>query len=394
MPDAFQSSGQRTSVRGNTLQQKHSSSEASSMMNEENQVVSTFASSALAIEQQLNHHQYRNQQQQQHHQGYHLHQQRSSRSFIRMLPVSSTSTSFDTSNQIPPSPPSSPDESPNGRIESDYSQSLQSFEGASKDDEEHLRQVLTQLTMQGKAAAVADQLPDTPNATPLTLSPAEALLRPQPHSNAREFVRQIFPSMIPIGMKGKEQAQRGRYIIEDAGLDLINRLDNRGAAILIDTKPAYVSATPSASSSFNNHRSNSYTQSFSSTRMSRRSSGSTAASFNERSPRRTLLTQINTSQVSDANRLRESILEILDCATERLNVDAIMFVLNRSEMLQEEFRATVHGLCYVGATIVGRRSKDGGEAAVDDESGGSGSDESIYAPRSVGQDLVLLSVDV
>lgn len=156
-------------------------------------------------------------------------------------------------------------------------------------------------------------------------------------------------------------------------------------AVLVDAKPP---STPTASRSLSS--------SLSSHRMSRTSSlsGSFATSSSRPvlTPRRTLLTKIAAAQL-DTKDLRSSILDALDHATEKLSVDNVVFVLDRSGLDDDKFRAMVHGLCYVGASIVGLGAHGALGTSMGSEQNGD-EEEDVQAPRHVTPGLVLLSVDV
>lgn len=83
-------------------------------------------------------------------------------------------------------------------------------------------------------------------------------------------------------------------------------------------------------------------------------------------------------------------MDALDHATEKLRVDNIIFVVDRSGLDEEQFRAMVHGLCYVGASVVGH----GGQSSLKRQGQESDEEEDILSPRHVAPGFVLLSVDV
>lgn len=124
--------------------------------------------------------------------------------------------------------------------------------------------------------------------------------------------------------------------------------------------------------------------------MSRTSSASSSAPLP--SPRRTLLTRI--AAAHDAKDLRASILDALDHATEKLLVDNVVFVLDRSGLDDDKFRAMVHGLCYVGANIVGHGVHDDAYISRNSSGGVIDTEEDLLSPRRVSPGLVLLNVDV
>lgn len=207
------------------------------------------------------------------------------------------------------------------------------------------------------------ELPETPESTPLTMSPADVVTHHQPQISARDFVSSVLP------------ATKRRYLIEDAGMELV--CPGWTGAVLVDTL-ARDSAARAASS-------------FSSAHLSHSSSSSNSRALP--TPRRTLLTRI--AATHDAKDLRSSILDALDHATEKLVVDNVIFVLDRSGMDDDKFRAMVHGLCYVGASIVGRGAHGGGSSSSSSRlPAHSDSEEDLHAPRHVAPGLVLLSVDV
>lgn len=359
MPE--QRSGQCDPVTGDALfahEAAGAERHASSSDDASRSARSTVAS-ALAITQKRNQHQSGN---------------------IRLVPVSATSHALDTSHQLPPSPPSTPSQSPPA-----LSNLSESWEPAgytpAKDNE--LRHALASMTVH------EDNLPDTPDASPSTVSHPDGMVHHQLSASACDFVKSVLPN-VPIGSaKGKGQTQCGRYMVEDGGMELV--CQGWAGAVLIDTKPSYM---PVSSSSFS--PGSSRIRHGLSSRMSRSSSASSASAIERRSPRRTLLTRIGASDLTDTKDLRARILDVLDHATERLHVDNVVFVLDRTGLDEERFRAIVHGLCYVGGNIIGHGPHD--DAAddryhaqqIDNVNG----DESIHAPRSVGRNLVLLSVDV
>jgi hypothetical protein len=184
----------------------------------------------------------------------------------------------------------------------------------------------------------------------------------------------VLPQWKAIGQGGR------RYLVEDAGMELI--CPGWTGAVLIDTKPSAV----------NPMRSRSISSSVSSGRYSNSSSSTSNARVIVSKPRRILLTRIAASLI-DTKDLRSSILDALDHATERLLVDNVVFVLDRTGLDDTKFRAMVHGLCYVGASIVGHGSHgDGNQKSNSQRSGDD--EEDVHAPRQVAPGLVLLSVDV
>lgn len=296
---------------------------------------------------------------------------------MHMVPMSASSNTIDNSHNLPPSPPSTPSTSPR-QLGSWVSQQERQNE-TRRDNEVKLREVLSSMARQEKDGQL--ELPETPESTPLTMSPADALVGHQPNVSARDFVTLILPRLCAIGQGGR------RYLVEDAGMELV--CTGWTGAVLIDTKPTAV-APPSI-------KSRSFSSSFSSTRMSRGSS-SASSSFATGSdrplttlPRRTLLTRI-ASVLMDTKDLRSSILDALDHATEKLQVDNVVFVLDRTGLDDEKFRAMVHGLCYVGASIVGHGAR--GEGDYRNNSHAGDEEEDVHAPRQVAPGLVLLSVDV
>lgn len=348
IPEHQNGSGQCDPVTGDTLSS--------------NPTESSTAASALAI----NHHRNRNNTQQS--------------TAIRMVPVNSTSRTLNPAYQLPPSPPSTPSHSPPQR-EMAIPQSW------SSEKEDELRQSLSSIAVQ------EGEMPDTPDASPSAISPADAVLRQKVSLSSREFVREILPKVLTIKERGQGDfgVQQGRYIIEDACMEIVSQTCI--GAVLIDTKPTFTAHASAISCSFSPGTPRAWNQT--SYRMSRSSSNSSNVSnagLERPSPRRTLLTRINgIGHQMDSKDLRAHILDVLDHATEKLHVDNIIFVLDRSTLDDEEFRATVHGLIYVGASIIGRGPKEG-EASSHSEEGGD-PNESIHAPRCVGQNHVLLSVD-
>lgn len=301
-------------------------------------------------------------------------------SAIRMVPVNSTSRTLSPTHQLPPSPPSTPSHSP--------PQSDETFpQSWSSEKEDQLRQSLSSIAVQ------EGELPDTPEASPSAISPADAMLRQKVSISSREFVREILPKVLAINEKGQGDfgVQQGRYIIEDACMEIVSQTCI--GAVMIDTKPTFTAHTSAMSFSFSPGTPRAWNQT--SSRMSRSSSNNSNASsiaLERPSPRRTLLTRINgIGHQMDSKDLRAHILDVLDHATEKLHVDNIIFVLDRSTLDDEEFRATVHGLIYVGASIIGRGPREG--EATSGKEGGGDPNESIHAPRFVGQNFVLLSVD-
>jgi hypothetical protein len=301
------------------------------------------------------------------------HQQYSSNSSsampLRMISPSSSSTAYDNSHYLPLSPPSTPPTSPR---EEASSTSWASRAGASaketteRHNEARLREALVSIAIQNKP-----ELPDTPDSTPVVLSPAELMVRHQPSLCARDFVQTVLPRLRAIGQGGR------RYLVEDAGMELV--CPGWTGAVLVDAKAHTNPSTQSKSAS----------SSFSSTRMSRTSSHS---SHQLTHPRRTLLTRIAASLLDTAD-LRSSILDALDHATEKLQVDNVVFVLDRSGLDDEKFRAIVHGLCYVGASVVGHGSV--GEALhAKGQAQDRDQEEDVHHPTHVSPGLVLLSVDV
>lgn len=347
-------SGQCDPVTGDAL----SSNEA---VNGEN----SMAASALAITHQ-NHH--RNHQTNQH------------STAIRMVPVNATSRTMNSSYQLPPSPPSTPSHSPPTSNEIGP-QSWSSEKG------DELRQSFSSIAVQER------EMPDTPEASPSTISPADAVLRQKGSLSSREFVKEVLPKVLTINEKGQADfgVQAGRYIIEDACMEIVSQTCI--GAVLIDTKPTFVAHPTAISCSFSPSTPRTWNQT--SSRMSRSSSNNSNASntgLERPSPRRTLLTRINgIGNQMDSKDLRAHILDVLDHATEKLHVDNIIFVLDRSTLDDEAFRATVHGLIYVGASIIGRGPKEGEPDSQNEERGNP--NETIHAPRCVGKNFVLLSVD-
>lgn len=283
---------------------------------------------------------------------------------LRMISPTSTTTSFDNNQFLPISPPSTPSTSPRDEVSSI---SWTSREGAvlATRTEVKLREALNAISTQREG------LPDTPESTPLTMSPADANIRHSPHTSARQFVQTILPRLQAIGQGGR------RYLIEDAGIELV--CSGWSGAVLIDTK-AGLSCNLGQSRSFIS------SSSWSSSRMSRTSSASSLAPS---PPRRTLLTRIGPSTL-DTKDLRSSILDALDHATEKLRVDNVVFVVDRSGLDDEQFRAMVHGLCYVGASVVGH----GEQGSLKRQGQASDEEEDVHAPRHVASGFVLLSVDV
>lgn len=296
---------------------------------------------------------------------------------IRLVPI--TSPHRHASAPLPPSPPSTPSQSPRDEL------SAFSWD---QDKAYELRSAVQSMSVRDNNQP--HLLPDTPDATPLTISPAEALLRHQPSVSALQFIKGILPNIDTVSVKGKEL--RGRYIVEDAGMELVTQ--GWTGAVVMDLQ--YSLTTTSLSSS----------------EMSRDS----GSSSDRITPRRTLVTKIGLFQL-DTNNLRTAILDVLDHATERLRVDNVMFVLDRSHLSDDKFRAIVHGLCYVGASIVGhgfveedngdvRDKKDTGPPRVGSQDSclrssalstsvlSEAQEESLHKPRCVAKNLVLLSVDV
>jgi len=299
---------------------------------------------------------------------------------IRMVPVNSTSRTANPTHQLPPSPPSTPSHSPPLR-DDNLSQSW------SSEKEDELRHSLSSIAVQEA------EMPDTPDASPSTISPADAMLRQKVSLSSREFLREILPRVLTINEKGQGDfgVQQGRYIVEDACMEIVSQTCI--GAVLIDTKPTFTAHASAISCSFSPGTPRAWNQT--SSRMSRSSSNTSNASsigLERPSPRRTLVTRINgIGHQMDSKDLRAHILDVLDHATEKLHVDNIIFVLDRSTLDDEEFRATVHGLIYVGASIIGRGPKEG--EAIPDKEGGGDPNESIHAPHFVGKNYVLLSVD-
>lgn len=293
---------------------------------------------------------------------------------MQMMPLSASSNILDNSHNLPPSPPSTPSTSPPQGSWASQQEDSRMRDEIRLNDEVRLRQVLSSMSRREHKDQI--ELPDTPESTPLTMSPAEMLIRHQPNPSARDFVTLILPRLYAIGQGGR------RYLVEDAGMELV--CSGWTGAVLIDTK-----AGSTASTSF---KSRSMSSSVSSTRMSR-SLSSSSSSIAASPPRRILLTKIAAAQM-DTKDLRSSILDALDHATEKLQVDNVVFVVDRNGLDDEKFRAMVHGLCYVGASIVGhgtygeeREQRSKPQSSGDEE-------EDVHSPRQVAPNLVLLSVDV
>lgn len=269
---------------------------------------------------------------------------------------------------IPPSPPSTPPASTgffnlDGSLSSyggSYQEQVGNYsEHASETDDQvgslssygHLRSAVERIATSRHSELKAVSLP-TPDATPSTMSPASILIH-QPGVTARGFSQAILPRI-----------NDGDYAVEDAGMDLV--CPGWSGAVLINTRKPTVKASRSG-------------------KLSR----SKAAPSHHR---RTLLTMLPSSLLPSD--LRTSILDVLDHATEKLRVDNVVFVLDRMAICQafdeERFRAIVHGLCYVGASVIGV-GKEGDE---DLETNGDDEQEDVNAPKHITAGLVLLSVDV
>ncbi|UZJ53823.1 hypothetical protein CBS101457_003143 [Exobasidium rhododendri] len=296
---------------------------------------------------------------------------------MQMMPMSASSNALDNSTFLPPSPPSTPTSSPqHGSWLSDR-ESVGMRENMSSNDEEHtqLRQVLQSMARQ--EAQHKFELPETPESTPLTMSPAELLILHRPNVSAQRFTTTILPRLSAIGQGGR------RYLIEDAGMELV--CPGWTGAVLIDTKPSLTAV--------NVMKSKSMSSSISSSRMSHSSSSASNTRATSSKPRRILLTKIAAS-LMDTKDLRSSILDALDHATEKLQVENVVFVLDRTGLDDAKFRAMVHGLCYVGASIVGHGSHGDGTNKSNNQASGGDEEEDVHAPRQVSPGLVLLSVDV
>lgn len=372
-------------------------------------------------------------------------------------------------NHLPPSPPSTPSHSPNeeGPVFSwtssradelrDAVEMMRMGENSVNAAQAHpgRREPSANEEMESRSwnasTKKGDQdiskcLPETPDASPLFISPAEGNVHHHPSMSALAFVKSVLPKLKPFGGDGQHSSQ-GRYIIEDAGMELV--CPGWTGAVLIDVKPktATVPSMPS-------------TPRMRSSRMSRTSSTASRSSAGgagvpERTPpHRTLLSRINaashqydaaafasslsaTAAAPSTKDLRAHVLDALDHATERLHVDNVVFVLDRSGIQDDEhFRAIVHGLCYVGANVIGHgplsssaaadehiagssdlllsssllsqsssshmgsplraRSHPGAESAGISSSSinDTNTSECVLRPRTVAPNLVLLSVDV
>lgn len=292
---------------------------------------------------------------------------------MRMISPSSSSTAYDNTHCLPLSPPSTPSTSPR---EETLSISWTSRDGTSalptyKDqaierDESRLREALSSIAVNDKA-----DLPETPESTPLTMSPADMMIRHQPSISARDFVQSVLPRLRAIGHGGR------RYLVEDAGMELV--CPGWSGAVLVDSR-----AVPTKT------QSRSYSSSISSSKMSRTPS---ISSLKGNPPRRILLTKIAAAQL-DTKDLRSSILDALDHATEKLQVENVVFVLDRTGVEEEKFRAMLHGLCYVGANVVGHGAHGEEKPRQQNQGQKSDQEEDVHSPKHVAPGLVLLSVDV
>lgn len=160
-------------------------------------------------------------------------------------------------------------------------------------------------------------MPDTPQQTPNTMSPACASVSHHPTHAEQQFLRGIL-SDFPL-QKGAEHVVG---LTEDAGLDLVCK-GWRGAVL----------------------------------DQSRIRSADDTNTTN-----RALYAMLPPQ--AKAEGLREDVLALLDVASERLRCDLVMIALRRADMDDADWKAILHGLCYVGGTVVatggtaGQRGKD------------------------------------
>ncbi|CEH14539.1 Ornithine decarboxylase antizyme [Ceraceosorus bombacis] len=140
-------------------------------------------------------------------------------------------------------------------------------------------------------------MPNTPEATPTTMSPAEGLLRHQPTASAFELLQSIYP-LLP-------SASSSLGVAQDAGVELVCS-KWRGAVLDED--------------------------------------GGTGTTSSRS------LHVLMPNDIRAGGPLRDEILALLDLASERLACGRVIIAMERAEM--EDFPTTLHGLCYVGAQVV------------------------------------------
>lgn len=145
-------------------------------------------------------------------------------------------------------------------------------------------------------------MPDTPGQTPDTMSPACSTASHHPTESAKRFFASILDNF-PTG-KGSEHVV-GKT--EDAGVELVC--------------PGWTGAVLDQS-------------------RLRSSIGSSRA----------LYVLVPTDVQSES--LREDVLSVLDLASETLNCEVVFLCLNKDGMEEEDWKSTLHGLCYVGGQVV------------------------------------------
>ncbi|CAO1632209.1 unnamed protein product [Sympodiomycopsis kandeliae] len=183
-------------------------------------------------------------------------------------------------------------------------------------------------------------MPDTPQQTPNTMSPACASVSHHPTEAEHKFLRSILPDLpLQVGAK---------HVIgstEDAGLDLVCK--GWQGAVLDQSRIRSRDDDDDDDGNITNR-----------------------ALYAMMPPK------------AQAERLREEVLALLDVASERLRCDLVIIALRRNEMDDADWKAILHGLCYVGGTVV----------AMGGSTGPNGTDRLTNC--TVAQGIVLVAVEV
>jgi hypothetical protein len=155
-------------------------------------------------------------------------------------------------------------------------------------------------------------MPDTPRQTPTAVSPAIVGYAHHPTASGQRFFCSLFEDF-PL-QKGAEHVVG---TASDAGVDLA--CEGWSGAVLDQSRLA-------------SH------------------AHSSAGPLSNNATGRALFTLLPAA--AQAERLREEVLSILDLASEELKCDVVFMAVDRIGMEESDWKAILHGLCYVGGSVV------------------------------------------
>lgn len=287
---------------------------------------------------------------------------------------------------IPPSPPSSP--------------SLPATDAAFFTCDDHTPESSTPSTAHDLLASgtkldslrtfqrSAAIFPDTPEATPSSQVTSRMNgVKRDPCVDLKAYVQTVLPDLISIETYLSDGQSPYRYMLEDAVMESID--SQWSGVVLIDTRVGDDDSRSERRQVSKGMSRSDNCDSWHST--SSQSSNHLQLPENYRTGR-TLLTKIDSKHSAGSN-LRRRVLSILDHAAEVLRADSIIFAVDRTAMDAEHFRSTVHGLCYVGASIM-RRSSTASQSAAMSIDCQRFPEESLTSPRSISPQFVLLSMSI